>query len=978
MQKKLILVSSLILLIFLSTCTTTKDLTPDYSRQNDNWIDQHMQTLTLNEKIGQMILMARRAAFLNKNSDQWKTIQHDIKDNNVFGYHFWGGDALTLYHYTKKMQKMAKTPLIFTADFERGAGFLIEGATTFPFNMAFGAARDTQIAYQFGKYSALESRLMGINQIFNPVVDINNNPANPIINIRSFGETPELVNKMASAYMRGCQSENVSSCAKHFPGHGNTASDSHLSLPVIYSSKSELEKMELRPFKKLIDEGVYSVMSAHISLPNIQKEPGLPATLSPKILNGLLRSDLNFEGVVYTDAMEMGGIVNNFTREYSYVQAIKAGCDVLINSGNRSSDSIITAIKTAIDKGRLSEARIDSSVKRILTLKKKLGLHRSRYSDQEKLENQLASEEIKKFAQEAAEKGITLPLDKNQILPLDRKYKDAYVISIYDNDHNNRWNAFNQTILARIPGAKQYLLDPETSQKQYASILENISDSSLVIAGVFARYQAFKGRIELFNRQIDFIKQLSEESSNLITVSLGNPYIIQQFPGIDTYLCSFGWEPVQQRAAVRAIFGEFPIQGKMPITIPGLIQFGDGIQTKKQEPLDSYLTREKPEELQSLKRGFPYEAGVASDTLDLLDSILVAGVQDSAFPGATFLAAKDGIILHQKAVGNFTYQENAKNVNPGTIYDLASVTKVVSTTSAAMLLYERGQLELDTPVYKIIPEFGQKGKKQITFRHLLTHSSGLPGWAPLWKKGDTAEDMVDAICEMELEYETGEDYVYSCMGFIILGKVVEKITGMPLSEFVKQEVFEPLGMEYTFYNPPQEYCPQIPPTEYDSARGGFVHCQVHDENAYYLGGVSGNAGLFSNVHDLAIFCQMLLNKGIYQGTRIFQQETVDLFTKRQNIPEGTSRCLGWDTPSGNSSSGRYFSTKTYGHLGFTGTSIWIDPVKNMFGILLTNRVHPTRENNQIYHIRYKTYDKLQKAVQDYPLKKNPNVWKDED
>jgi len=976
-KKNYFVVSLLIILIFLSGCGLQLDISVQIKEDDQNWAENHLEQLPLREKIGQLILMSRRAIFMNENSEQWKTIQNDIKNNNIFGYHIWGGDVLTLHHYTQKMQKMAKTPLVFTADFERGVGFLIDGATTFPFNMAFGATRDPELAYKFGKYSAIESRLLGINQIFNPVVDINDNPQNPIINIRSFGETPELVSEMATAYVKGCQSQDVACSAKHFPGHGNTASDSHLDLPIIYSSRTDLNNLELIPFKKIIDADVYSIMSAHISLPEIQKEPGIPSSLSPEIVNGLLREDLGFDGVVYTDAMEMGGISNNFTREYAYVQAIKAGCDVLINSGRFSSDTLIGYIEEAVKRGILSEDRIDQSVRRILKMKQKLGLHKTRFSDLDSLKEKLASAEIRDFARKAAEKSITLPFDKQNLIPIKKHYKDVIVVSLYDNDQAIRYNSFNRALVNKIPHAKSYILDPESDPKLYNEISKEITDSTLVIAGIFARYRAFKGRINLFKEQVQFIKKASERTDNMITVSLGNPYILQQFPYVETYLCSFGWEPVQQRAAVRAILGEVLVQGKMPISIPGLVDYGDGLETRTlaYEVFPEKTKKEK--KIETLKTGFPHQVDVSYKTLQALDSVLHQAVEDSAFPGGTFLAAKDGIIFHKKAVGNFTYQDDARDVNPGTIYDLASVTKVVSTTSAVMLLYERGELKLDTPVYKVIPEFGQKGKEQITFRHLLTHSSGLPGWAPLWKRGDTPEEMVDAICEMELEYETGQDYVYSCMGFIMLGKAVEKITGMPLNQFVDQEIFEPLGMEYTFYNPPEKYCQHIPPTEYDSARGGFVHCKVHDENAYYLGGVSGNAGLFSNIHDLAIFAQMMLNKGIYEGTRIFQPETVELFTKRQNIPENTSRCLGWDTPSGNSSSGRYFSTRTYGHLGFTGTSVWIDPVKNLFGILLTNRVHPTRKNNQIYHIRYKTYDKLQKAVQDFPLKKNPNVWQDE-
>lgn len=978
MKKYFAVVSLLTLLIIFFGCAGHPKINRDPNVDEQNWVENKLESLTLHEKIGQLILMSRRATFFNENSESWKTIQHDIQDNNIFGYHIWGSEALTLQHYTNKMQKLAKTPLIFTADFERGVGFLVDGATSFPFNMAFGATRDPDLAYEFGKYTAIESRLVGVTQIFNPVVDINNNPDNPIINLRSFGEKPELVNKMAGAYVEGCQSEGVSCCAKHFPGHGDTETDSHLELPVIKAELDSLENLELIPFKKMIDKNVYAVMSAHISLPELQGEIGLPATLSPEIINGLLRKKLGYNGVVYTDAMEMGGISNNFTREYAYVQAIKAGCDVLINSGNISSDTLIAAIKDAVDRGQLTETRIDSSVRRILTMKKKLGLHKTRFSDLSNMEKQLASREIEEFARKASEKAITLPIDNNKLIPINQNYNDVVVISLYDNDQARRWNPFNSSVRQRIPYASSHILDQETDSLEYNKILNNISDSTLVILGTFARYRAFKGSIAFYDQQIDFVKKLSDRSDNMITVTLGNPYILQQFPEIDTYLISFGWEPVQQRAAAGAIFGDFPIQGKMPITIPGLVNYGDGIQTEKLDKkirFEQKLIAAKPK---SLETGFPHEAGISLDELSDLEELLISGVQDSAYPGGTFLAAKDGIIFHKKAFGNFSYEKDAKKVEPKTIYDLASITKVVATTSAAMLLYDRGRLDLDRPVYEILPEFGQKGKDQITFRHLLTHSSGLPAWAPLWAKGKGAEKMMNTIYELELEYRPGTKSVYSCLGFITLGKAIEKIAGMPLNEFVEQEIFNPLNMDHTYYNPPIKYYDNIAPTEYDSARGGIVTGKVHDENAYYIGGISGNAGLFSNVHDLAIFSQMMLNKGIYRGRRIFQPETVELFTKRQNLVNGSSRCLGWDSPSGKSSSGHYFSEKSFGHTGFTGTSVWIDPEQDLFGILLTNRVHPTRKNRKLYKFRYKIYDELQKSIKNVNLNKNPNVYQNEE
>ena len=319
------------------------------------------------------------------------------------------------------------------------------------------------------------------------------------------------------------------------------------------------------------------------------------------------------------------------------------------------------------------------------------------------------------------------------------------------------------------------------------------------------------------------------------------------------------------------------------------------------------------------------------------------------------LAAKNGNTFYYENGGNFTYDADSKSMKKSTIFDIASLTKVISTTSGAMLLYDRGQLDLDSKVIEYFPEFGTNGKDSISIRHLLLHNSGLPAHIDLWNDTNNSKEIFQKICNLELQYETGLESVYSCIGFITLGKIIEKISGQDLASFVTENVFKPLNMDSTFYNPDEKYLQVIAPTEFDSTRGGILVGKVHDENAYYLDGISGNAGLFSTAEDLEIFCNMMINKGSYNRVEIFKPQTVELFTSKQNLPKGSSRCLGWDSPSGNSSSGHYFSVGSYGHTGFTGTSIWIDPVRKIYAIFLTNRVYPD-ESSSIRSTRPKVYD----------------------
>ncbi len=353
---------------------------------------------------------------------------------------------------------------------------------------------------------------------------------------------------------------------------------------------------------------------------------------------------------------------------------------------------------------------------------------------------------------------------------------------------------------------------------------------------------------------------------------------------------------------------------------------------------------------------------INQDTLASMDQMLNYGIQDTAYPGFVFIAGKKGEIFYYGNGGNFRYDPDSPKMEKGTIFDLASLTKVISTTSAAMLLYDAGKLDLNTKVADVLPEFAKNGKENITFYHLLTHSSGIPAHIKLYKLADTPQEMINVIYNLKQDQKEGEKIVYSCLGYIILGKAIEKISGQTLDKFVYDNIFKPLGMNHTFYNPPEKYKDQIAPTEYDEKRGGILQGLVHDENAFYLGGISGNAGLFSTAENLAIFAQMMLNKGTYDGKSIFQAKTVDLFTKAQNIKGDKNRSLGWSKASGTNSAGQYFSKSSFGHTGYTGTAIWIDPSKDLFGIFLSNRVHPTRENQNIYDIRDKIFNKLQYTV----------------
>ncbi|MGQ9619023.1 MAG: glycoside hydrolase family 3 N-terminal domain-containing protein [Candidatus Aminicenantia bacterium] len=903
------------------------------------WVEKTLRNMTLDEKIGQLIMLPFSGRFVNLNSEYFKTLSGYIRDYHLGGFILFGGEIYEASVLINELQRISKIPLFISSDFERGAGNQLTRAVSFPYLMAIGATGSEDYAYFQGKITALEARAIGINWTYAPVVDVNSNPDNPIINIRAIGEVPELVARLASAFIRGCQDYKLIATAKHFPGHGDTSLDSHTTLAFINADRERLERMELYPFKIAIKNGVKSIMTAHLAVPSIDENT--PSTLSEKIINGILRKELAFKGLVVTDAMNMGGIVNNYWVGEAAVKAIKAGVDMVLMPPNPKSS--FEAIKEAVKRGDITEKRVDESVERILSAKAWLGIHKNRFSNIEKLNKIIADPVNIEKAEKIAESAITLLRNDDRLIPFDpRSKKRLLFLAIMDENNPSLPVPFFDEIRSRYEYADTKVINNDTDPKTLLSILERINDYDAIIGGIFVRTFAQKNTIALPATLANFVKTLSLQKKPFAVISFSNPYLIRQFSELRNYICAYGYSEILQRAAVRAIFGFTDIKGRLPVSIPGIFKIGDGIQVEKIET--------------SLK---PLSADEESSTRELIDNvsrIINDSIKDGAFPGGAIAIGKGGKLIMLKGFGKLSYEKNSSEVNPETIYDLASLTKVVVTTTACMKLYEKGELKLNSKVSSYIPEFGKKGKENITVWHLLTHSSGLPAYRRYFLETKGKENILKRICDEELEYEPGTKSVYSDLGFILLGVIVEKVSGENLENYIKKVLFEPLGMKNTMFNPPDRLKARIAPTEDDPWRKRIVKGEVHDENAYAMGGVSGHAGLFSTTEDLAKFCQLLLNGGIYGGKRILKRSTIEYFTRKAEILEST-RALGWDTPSKEgSTAGKFVSTKAFGHTGFTGTSIWIDPEKEIFVVLLTNRVHLTRENQKIKEVRPRVHD----------------------
>ncbi len=899
------------------------------------WVARALKKMTLREKVAQLVKIRVPGRFLNRRSPEYLEIEDQIRRNGIGGVILFAGNVYESALLLNNLQAASDIPLLVSADFERGASFRIADTTSFPWTMALGAAGSDEFAYQQGAITAREARALGVHWIFAPVVDVNNNPDNPVINIRSFGEDPALVARLGAAFIRGARDRGVMTTAKHFPGHGDTAVDSHIGLAVIPSDRARLDAVELVPFKSAIDAGVDSIMTAHVAVPQVTAEPGVPATLSPKILTDLLRDSLGFGGLIVTDAMEMGGITTKFWTGLAAIRALQAGADMLLLPPDN--DVAINEVVRAVQRGDIPQDRIDRSVERVLMIKTRLRLHKERMVPIDRIDDVVASPESRKLAQEMAEGSMTLLRDRQQLLPLDVINPPRIYSLVLSSDLDASPGAtFQAEMRARFPAVRTASLDPRTPEDLVSGIVKNASEAELVVIATIVRVVSGKGNVALPPNQQAVIERILAAGKPVVWVAFGNPYILSLFPQLPTYMCTFSYSDVSQSAAAKALAGEIAIGGRMPVSIPGHSSVGEGLAVARRNMTLGVPSREKAE--------------LWATAFQATRSMLESHVRDGAFPGAALIVGYKGEMVLEAYAGRFDYDAGSPAVTGDTVYDLASLSKVIGTTSAAMMLAESGRLLLATPVQDYLPEFKGENKDRVRVEHLLRHASGLPAWGALYRESRNREDFLGKVYAIPLEYEPGTRMVYSDFGMILLGEIIERASAASLDRLVAARLFGPLGMTSTLYNPPRALLPRIPPTEDDPWRRRVVRGEVHDENAAAMGGVAGHAGLFGSARDLTRFAQMMLNRGIYDHVRVFKQETVDRYTGN-TVGSAGNQALGWRKPSAANWTGAVFSPSAYGHTGFTGTSLWIDPQRQAFILLLSNRVHPTRQNQKIDEVR---------------------------
>ena len=953
---------SALLLLLLMTASSRAQKTPAKKDQRpvagSAWVETTLKKMTLRQKLGQMLMPYYFGVFTSTESAEYKELLHQVEDNSVGGLILGtirgplGIERSQVYPsavLTNELQKRAKIPLLIGADLESGAGMRIDEGTSFPSAMAVGATNDPKLAYTMGKVTALEARAAGVQWIFAPVADVNNNPDNPIINIRSFGEDPQRVAEFVAQFVRGAEENGALATAKHFPGHGDVSVDSHLALAAVPGDRAELESTELVPFRAAIAAGVSSIMPGHLSVRAFEPDPMVPATLSKSILTGLLRDEMKFKGLIVTDALDMGGVTSLYAPGEAAVRSVEAGADVLLMPP--VPDAAMAGLEEAVKSGRISTKRIDESVRRILLAKSRVGLDKNRLVDIARLSENFARPEFEAQAQSIADRGVTLLRDAPKLLPLDStRPLRVLLVSLSADADPYPGETIEPEIRWRVDSLKALRADTQFSSVS-ALTLPPPDTYDVAIAALFVRVADRKGNVGMPEDQRAFVTQFLATGKPAIVMSFGSPYLIEKFPAAKTWLAEFATNDVSQRAAVRALFGQTAIAGKIPVTVPGTVERGDGSRVAA-----------NPMTLEPASLAMSARLQPAFDVLD-------RAVADGAFPGGVVaIGLHDQLVVHP--FGKLSRDAKSPDVAPDTIYDMASLTKVIVTTTSVMMLIQQKRLDLDTPLIRYIPEWAATAKSdpdpawraRITVRNLLLHDSGLPAHRDFYKDAKGHDPVLARVIAEPLVHEPGKQVEYSDLGFILLGQIVQRLTGVTLDMYAKQHIFAPLGMDHSTFNPPRTLRAKIAPTEFDADfRKRLLQGEVHDENSWAMGGVAGHAGLFSTVGDAAIFAQMILNGGIYAYHRLLSRAILDQFTARQPIGD-SARALGWDVVTQPSSSGHDFSASSFGHTGFTGTSLWIDPERGLFVLLLTNRVNPTRANEKIRQVRPALHDAVMESL----------------
>ena len=890
----------------------------------ENWVESKLARMTLREKCAQMIMPWVQGDYSSEDSKEYQRIKNLVENDKVGGLIFFQGNVTDEAVVINKMQKLAKTPLLVASDFERGLAMRLKGALEFPYNMALAATGDSLFAFKMGRDVAIECKAIGVNQNYSPVADINNNPENPIINIRSFSENRDVVSDFCSEFIKGASSVKVITTAKHFPGHGDTQIDSHKDLPIIRLNKKELDKNELVPFEKSISSGVQSIMVGHLEVPAFDSTEGLPASLSKPIVTGLLKRKLGFNGLVVTDAMNMSAITKYYSVGESTVMAAKAGNDLILMPAD--DEIAINSLVDAVDSGEISIQRINDSVRKILSAKRWLGLNNKRFTDINKIAKIVGKKSHLRLSEEIAKKSITLVKNERKIIPIDTlKYSSAACIIITDTDLKLEDFLFPKLIDSKVQHLKTIVINKNSKRSDYYKAYRIARHSKMILLPTYISFKAYKGTVELSKENEQFIHKLLRLRAPSVVISFDNPYLLSMFPKAKTYLCSYGAPPVSQQAMAEAILGEIDIQGKLPISIPNTdYSIGHGIY---------------------LKRTSLFFNGPGCDSsynFSNINRLIKKGIKNNLFPGVNLLIGKNGEIIYNKQFGNYSFDSTSPKMRNDAIFNLGSYSNILSIESAIMLLNNKGKLKLKDKVDKYITGFGINGKDNITIRNLLLQNSGLPPYSSLPRiyKDSTAE--LNAIIRSKPISPAGDNVVYSKLNWILLSNIVEKISGENIDAYLSKNLFKPLGMNRTGF-------------KIDKELQYYYSTQISESMNDETDSIKKES-IFSDPRDLAIYLQMLLQNGNYGGKSIFKLSTLKNWDNLSDLR--TTLFMSFDKTLQDNSSEEFFSNVENDNYSSDNKMIWLDRTHNMFVIFLAsgkpNKSYKMMEfKNSLTHQIYK-------------------------
>ncbi|MFA8436400.1 MAG: glycoside hydrolase family 3 N-terminal domain-containing protein [Marinifilaceae bacterium] len=973
---------------------------PPFLNQNTQWADSVLKVLSPDERIAQLFMVA---AYSNQDKKSADRIANLIERYKIGGLIFFQGNPANQARLTNRYQAVSKVPLLVGMDAENGLAARLKQTIRFPRQMMLGAIQNDELIYRMGQEIGRECRRLGVHVNFAPVLDVNNNPRNPVINARSFGEDKINVTRKGYAYMLGMQKEYTLAVGKHFPGHGDTEIDSHHDLPILNHSRERLDSLEFFPFKNLVNYGIGGMMVSHLNVPALDSVQNV-ATLSAPTINGILKEEMGFKGLVFTDALNMQGVRKFYKPGEVDAKALLAGNDVLLFS--EDVPTAIKEIKAAIERGEITQEEVDQRCLKVLKAKEWVGLNNFKPIDMNRLWSGLNTQEGLLLRRELAEAAITLVKNNNDLLPLKRLDTLRIASVAMGTSIRNRF----QEYLGRYGQVDFFQVQKKASPEAFNAILKKLKPYDLVIVSKHDSDLRASRNFGITKQTVDFLSKVVQEKKVIFDL-FANPYGLDKYKDLDkleAILVSYEDTREAQMASAQIIFGGLEAKGKLPVTVNGQFPVGTGVFTPHN------------------RLGYAVPEQVGMKTLELLkiDSIVKDAIEKKATPGCQVLVARKGKVVFHKSYGHHSYQKKTEVRNPD-LYDLASVTKIGATVPILMQLVDEGWIEIDKSLSEYLPELKGSNKDTLLLREILAHQARLLPWSPFhWETVDTTslvgplfskrrgpshtikmanrlymnktirfqrgiysskqseeyplkvanhlfinknypDTIYKKIIESDLRERNG--YKYSDLGFILFRKLIEQTTGEQMEAYTNRHLYRMLGAVSLGYHPLKRYsvC-RIVPTQNDRAfRKQLLDGYVHDPTAAMLGGVSGHAGLFSNAADLAKLMQMYLQKGSYGGETYISPETIDLFTGRA-YPEGKNRRgIGFDKPELDAERNGgptcpEASPESFGHSGFTGTLAWVDPTKELVYIFLSNRICPDEFNIKLLEMDVRT--KIQQVI----------------